>query len=390
MSNLTIEDIKKDNLQKILNKIREMGLVSRAELSRITGLSRSTCSLLVEELLKDNYIIEKKKDCSSGGRRPVLLELNNDYGRAIGVKILKDKLLAAVIDMNGKVISSQVQDIENTDTVKKHIESLKFLVNEILNSTESKNIVGIGIAVSGRVDQENGIVIESSILNWKNVNLKEEIQNQFNIPIFVENDVNSFAIGELYFGQGKKKNNFICLTVGEGIGLGIVINGQLYNGVHHSAGEFGHNKIMVYSDSSQPSNFSYMEKGSVESFTADYAIINWLNDRGKNYNCIEKVRQDAVNGDKDCLNAFEQMGFYLGFACSNIINLLDPEFIILGGEGSVMSSFFLPKMKKALQKYSVYGLSKDVKILPVEQNDDLWVRGVATLVIQNALDLKNK
>lgn len=380
--------IKKLNYGIILDIIREEGPISRIEISRSTGLSRSTCSAICEIMIAQNLISEIGKSMSSGGRKPVLLELNIHAGIVIGLKLMEGEIIGAVVNLGGEVLMKNDTQIPRNLDPEIYIEKLKVFIQDLISSAQTltgtaglgdKKVLGIGVGMSGRIDSVNGILLESSILEWKNVHIGNLLEEHFETPVFLENDVNTFAIGEKFFGVGKPYSNYLCVTVGEGIGLGIVLQGSLYRGHHHGAGEFGHIKI-AYGEKSP--TCSCGKKGCLETFASDNAIMRYVEEKtGKNFS-IDEVTEAAEKGDAVCQEAFALAGRYLGAGISTLINLFDPEALIIGGERTGAAHLFMDGMRAVIAENTVYELAKDITIHVLQPDTDHWVRGVATLAIK--------
>lgn len=386
------ELIKQINYGIILDTIRESGPISRIDISRKTGLSRSTCSIICESMLSQNLLIETGKSMSSGGRKPVLLELNANAGIVISLKLMEGVIVGALVNLGGKVLSKKHIIVPRNLEPDQYIESLKQYIDATLKAVTGPNtagpntagqfsqkVFGIGIGMSGRIDNTEGILLESSILEWKHISIGKILEDHFHIPVFLENDVNTFAMGEKYFGAGKPYINYLCVTIGEGIGLGIVLDGKLYRGHHHGAGEFGHIKIST--DPEAPV-CSCGRKGCLEAFASDKAITGYVKKSDGRILSIEEVTAAAENGDEECRKAFHKAGFWLGNGISTLINLFDPEAIIIGGERAGAAGLFVDAMKQVIAENTVYELAQDIEIHTLQPDIDHWVRGVATLAIK--------
>jgi len=380
--------IKKLNYGIILDIIREAGPISRIEISRRTGLSRSTCSAICEIMIAQNLISETGKSISSGGRKPVLLELNIHAGIVIGLKLMEGEIIGAVVNLGGEVLMKKHIQVPRHLEPEIYMDDLKVFIQELISSSQTlagakssgnQKVLGIGVGMSGRIDSANGILLESSILEWKHVHIGNVLEEHFGTPVYLENDVNTFAIGEKFFGVGKPYSNYLCVTVGEGIGLGIVLQGSLYRGHHHGAGEFGHIKI-AYGEESPICSCG--KKGCLEAFASDNAIVRYvLKQTGRNLS-IEKLTELAEKGDTVCQEAFVLAGRYLGAGISTLINLFDPEALIIGGERAGAAHLFMDGMKEVVAENTVYELAKDIDIHVLQPDTDHWVRGVATLAIK--------
>jgi N-acetylglucosamine repressor len=396
------ELIKQINYGIILDTIRESGPISRIDISRKTGLSRSTCSIICESMLSQNLLIETGKSMSSGGRKPVLLELNANAGIVISLKLMEGVIVGALVNLGGKVLSKKHIIVPRNLEPDQYIESLKQYIDATLKAVTGpdtagpdtagpdtadrkttgrlpQKVFGIGIGMSGRIDNTEGILLESSILEWKHISIGKILEEHFHIPVFLENDVNTFAMGEKYFGAGKPYTNYLCVTIGEGIGLGIVLDGKLYRGHHHGAGEFGHIKIST--DPEAPV-CSCGRKGCLEAFASDKAITRYVEKSDGRVLSIEEVTEAAENGDEECRKAFHKAGFWLGNGISTLINLFDPEAIIIGGERAGAAELFVDAMKQVIAENTVYELAQDIEIHTLQPDIDHWVRGVATLAIK--------
>ncbi|MCK5156084.1 MAG: ROK family transcriptional regulator [Spirochaetales bacterium] len=380
--------IKKINFGIILDTIREAGAISRIEISRRTGLSRSTCSAICESMLSQNLITETGKSISSGGRKPILLELNIHAGIVIGLKLMEGEIIGAVVNLGGEVLLKKQTQVPRRLEPEIYIEDLKQFIHELINTSQTvlmtnhvdpMNVLGIGVGMSGRIDSTNGILLESSILEWKYIQIGNILEEHFGIPVYLENDVNTFAIGEKFFGIGKPYSNYLCITIGEGIGLGIVLQGNLYRGHHHGAGEFGHIKIAYGEDAPV---CSCGKKGCLEAFASDNAIVGYVHKKDGRDPSIIEVTESAEKGDPVCLEAFALAGRYLGAGISTLINLFDPEALIIGGERAGAAHLFMDGMKEVIAENTVYELAKDIDIHVLKPDTDHWVRGVATLAIK--------
>ncbi|MCK9287072.1 MAG: ROK family transcriptional regulator [Sphaerochaetaceae bacterium] len=382
---MTIGDngfIKELNYKTVLDTIRTKGAVSRADVSRLTGLTRSTCTVICDRMLKQGIIIETGTVGSTGGRPPILLQINNRAGAVLGLKMMEDMIAGATVDLGGNIIQQQSWEMRPGLDMETYLPRFEEFVQDIIgkhrNSYPLIPMLGIGIGVGGRVSSD-GVLIKSSVLGWRDVSLKKRLQKRFSMPVHIENDVNTFAIGEKFFGAGVHYENFLSLSVGEGIGLGIIIDGKLFAGSHHGAGELGHTRI---SFDSQAPYCTCGKQGCLESFTSDRAIIGMYNqETGKTFQ-INEIIQKASEGDPHALKVFKIMGRYLGIAVSSLVNIFDPQAVIIGGERTNASQFFIKELSTAMQENTVYDLAKDVDLIVLEPSNNEWIRGVAALAIR--------
>lgn len=380
--------VKNTNMSTILEIIRTEGTISRAHISRLTGLSRSTCSILVDEMISEGLVIEMGKEESSGGRKAILLKLNYDGGRAIGIKVMQNCISAALVDLSGKIIKIKSGDFPDNFDESGFINILISVVNSLSayeKNNTNKNILGIGIGVGGKIDFHTGTLIQSSIINLRNVQIGKILKEETGIPVYLENDVNAFAVGEKYFGAGLHYHNLLCVTVGQGIGAGIIVDDSLFRGSHHIAGEFGHIRI---TDSDSAASCTCGKKGCLEAYSSNEAIINYFLELTGKKISIDKITALAEKGDRSALEVFRKAGTYLGYGISTLINLFDPEIIIIGGEGAVYYKYMESEISRVVKEDTVYGLYKEVEIKPVLFDANLWIRGAAALVVREVFRKK--
>ena len=373
----------------VLDLIRKRESISRAGISKVTGLSRSTCSLIVDELLHSGLLVETGAGDSSGGRKPVLVAINYNAGDAIGLKLMTERVVGAVVDLRGDVVALREHRASYADGPAAYLESVSNMVEVLLQERRDLRRpgtpFGIGVGVSGIVDSSGGIAVETSVLNWHNVQVRDALK-QFELPVYLENDVNAFALGEAWFGDGRGANNLLCVTIGEGIGLGIIVDGGIYRGAHRGAGEFGHVRVSVDPDASVDSAGI---RGSVETFASDEAICSYYKTESgvPEHPAMVDVVAAARSGSVPALSAFRRAARHLGIGISTLISLFDPEMILLSGEGVGASDLWMPSLAEAIAESTAYGLHQLCPIKTVPSDESMWVRGVATLVVQEVFRL---
>lgn len=323
----TIRDI---NRQIVLNYIREEGPISRAEIARVTDLQRSTVSLIVEELLIAG-LIEEIYGESSGGRPPQLLSLKSTDAVAIGIDLRKRRTIVATSDLSGRMLEQEEvpTDKDFSKTIERVIESTNRFIKKNGNSIE-----GIGISLPGMVESKSGNVLLIPHLDWHGPKIAEIIKKSTGLPVILENDANAAALAELWFGRPEvsKVRNFIVVYITDGIGTGIVFDGQLYNGKNGVAGEFGHMTIGNGAPiACAAGSYTCWEAfASERAALARYASLVSKQNNGKKlsfHNLIEL----AFEGDEKAQFALKQTAHYIGIGISNLIQGLSPEVTIVAG-----------------------------------------------------------
>ncbi len=266
----------------------------------------------------------------------------------IGVDLGGTNIRAGLV-LNNKIIKK----VEvNTEPNKGKNAVIKNIVKAI-NSVMTKDVAGIGIGSPGPLDYRNGIIVKPKNIPLKNVNLKKVLEKKFKIPVFVDNDANCFSFGEALYGSGKNYDCVIGLTIGTGVGGGIVINKKIFHG-RMNAGELGHISINFNGIKCNCGNI-----GCVEEYVSARGIMGLA--KGLKAKTPLEVYNLALKGNKKAISVFEKMGFYLGVGLTNFVNIFDPDVVIIGGGISNAWKFFSKSMEKAVKERCV--VNKNPKIV---------------------------
>jgi len=362
------ELVKEQNRALVINAIRREGSLSRTEIAERTGLAPSALTRLSRDLLDEGILVETGKSDSSGGRRAILVSLNPDYAVTIGIKVESTRLIAASVDLLGAIRDRHTLPL--TDTTP---EAVIDGVAELTAALSGERVLGIGIAISGFVDPMSGTEVYTPILGWRNVPLRDPISSRLNLPVWVENDVNALSLAERWYGAGRAFRHFVCVTVGEGIGAGVVIHGDVYRGAFGGAGELGH--ITINPDGPV---CRCQERGCLEVYASDRFLIEEAGRMG--LQDISELVRSAREGNADAAAVFAKMGAYLGSGAKNLVNLLNPEALILGGERMDASDLFMPALEEEVCRHSFPSEAEQLRIVPAELGSDGFLIGSATLV----------
>lgn len=384
------ELMKELNRALVINQVRLNGPISRTDIAKNTDLGLSTITNIVDELQQERLIYEVGSGTSSGGRKPVLLKFNEDYGFVVGIKIEKDRMLFCASNLNAKIKDkSQVTFSRNADAEVIKQLMIREIEKMINHSQENINsaFLGVGIAVSGLVDQENKRVIYSPILMWENFSFRF-LSEYFDVPVFMDNDANVFALAEMWVGKGKDYSHFIGVTVGSGIGAGIVIDSKLYRGDFGGAGELGH---IVIQREGVPCHCG--QRGCLEVYASDSYIIS----EGQRLRALgvssgltecdtitpEMICSAAINGDKYAQEILVKQGENLGIGIKNMVNLFNPAAIILGGEGLRAQEYLLEGVHKELATHFFTKHDQQLRVHVSSLGEDVWLVGACSLVVSD-------
>jgi len=382
---LNFEPISKDlmrqmNRSLVLNTIRLKSPISRAQIARGTGLSAATISGLVSELLDDDLIYELEEGDSSGGRRPVLLTLNPSGGYVVGIKLMEDHLISALTNLEAKVVDSMNIPI-NATVPEEVVDAIADEVENLLqkNGISSTKLFGIGIGLAGIVEQDTGILRLSPIFGWQGVPFGKMVQDKLQVPVYIDNDVNTVTLTEKWFGMARDIDHFLTVTIGRGVGMGIVSNGRLYRGCG-GAGEFGHVVVDPKGDLCMCG-----KRGCLETYVADPHLLKKAKadpELGEQVQSIDDLRTLAQKGNLAAKAVYALAGEVLGRELANLINVFDPQMIILTGEGVKARELFVEKMFEAIQSHTMPGMGLETTVHIDELEDLAWARGAAGLVLR--------
>ncbi|MGB9896529.1 ROK family protein, partial [Thermanaerothrix sp.] len=321
------------NRSIILNAIKSHGDISRAEIARLTGLSPATVSAITAELIAENLVLEHAEGDSSGGRPPILLRLNPGGGFVVGIKVTEWHLIGALTDLTATVIAKQSSDLPalSLDDV---LEGVVNMVSHLtrVGGVRKKQLLGVGLGLAGVVDGNRGVLKYSPTFGWRDIPLRDLLQARLRVPVYVDNDVNTLTLSEKWFGTARTVENFLVVTLGRGVGMGIVVQGQIYRGHGGGAGEFGH--IVV---DPQGPVCACGGRGCLETLVADPGLLRQAQEawqRGELSAPVTKI-EDLVAlaeaGDESARHIFARAGDVLGVQIANLINVFDPAMVIIGG-----------------------------------------------------------
>lgn len=353
--------VKKENKSLVLETIINSSPLSRADIASITGLNKGTVSSLVSELLSESLVYESGPGKSSGGRRPVIVHFNKLAGFSIGIDLGVNYILGALTDLEGNIYKEELVRFNELD-YESILIKLCDTIDYLISSTPKcpYGIVGIGIGVPGIVDKKEQILFTPN-LNWKHVNFKLFLENKYKLPIIIENEANAGAYGEKKYGAGKNYSNIIYISVGIGIGVGLILNDDLYKGVNGFSGELGHMSINTNGNKCRCGNI-----GCWELYASEQSLL--VNAKSQDNILLaddeitlENLLALAETEDGIAINLFEQVGDYLGVGINNIINIFNPEMIIIGNR-IVSAKKWLDQPLKSRINQSMTFNQQDLKI----------------------------
>jgi len=361
------------NKRVVLNLIRTRQPISRADLARVSGLQRSTVSLIVEELVEDHWVIEGPTGRLPRGRRPTFLRLNEDRV-IIGIDIRPTQIALALSDVNGRFSSQEL--IATPADPQTAIDELIARIKVLLRGCRGKKVEGIGISLPGRVERNSGRLVFAPNLKWPEFDLRAPFEKACCLEVELENAANACALAAVWFDH-MDSSNLVVVTVSEGIGTGILVNGRLARGLSGMAGEFGH----VPLESSGPL-CGCGSRGCWEVFGSNRAALRYYSEStGKTDLTFQDLLCRADQNDAAAAHALDTMAHYLGRGMRLIVAGLDPGQIVIIGDLTRSWQRFGPVIQTEVQAQVLPGGAAP-RLVPVHEDGMARLRGTVALVLQ--------
>ncbi|WP_077620717.1 ROK family transcriptional regulator [Bacillus sinesaloumensis] len=367
--------VKKNNKALVLQLIMENEPISRADIAQTSGLNKTTVSTLVTELLEEDLIFESGPGVSSGGRRPVILHFNKDAGYTIGIDIGVNYVLSILTDLKGNILIEKNQTVGRTTyaTIMNIVQDMiQSLMQEMPESRYG--IVGIGVGVPGIVNNEGSILLAPN-LGWSNIQFKEDLEKLYNVPVIIENEANAGAVGEQQFGAGEDFKNILYISAGIGIGVGIIVNKELYKGINGFSGEMGH---MIIDMNGKRCNCG--SRGCWEAYASEQALLEMSD---PSLESLEALIDLAESGDEKAIKLFEEIGNYLGLGINNIINTFNPEQVIIGNRLTMAKQWIEAPIRNTIEKHTLAFHQNDLQLNFSKLKKYSTSLGVSAFVVDN-------
>ena len=377
------------NRFNILNAIRSSGCLSRTDIARYSGLSQASVTGITAELIEAGLLIETAIGASEGGRRPVLLALNPDGASALGVYLSISQISVVIIDFEATILATHLMPLEHAyyspeALAAKTVQAIQACMWEANFSKD--RIAGVGIAVPGLVDSQTGQVRFLPNYQWSGVNLRDIVQAKIDHPTYIENSANTLTISEQWFGEGRGLDNFAVITLEHGVGMGLVINGQLFRGDKGIAGEVGHLTIDPLGPECRCGR-----RGCLEALVGNYAILREARQAAQqglwspqdpDHVTIEEVLAAAQSGEPALRRIYAEAGRVLGTAVGNLIKLLNPSKIFIAGRGTAAGAMLFDSMFTVIPDTISDKLNASPEVIVKPWNQTNYARGAGALVLQ--------
>ena len=335
--------------------------VSRVDLSRTTGLTKTTVSSIINEFI-DLGIVEESSTISTGnvGKSPIPLHIRTDAVYTVGVHLGREKVKTVLMDARMNIISRKRGLSYERLGLKGVLESLFLSIDDSMKDAEKHNIkVGaIGIGIPGPLDPRTGVVRHPpKFKGWKDVPLGKIIHERYKLPVWIENDANVGVLAEKWHGGGKDLKNFVYVLANEGIGAGIIINDELYQGAYEYAGEIGH--ILFY----DRGKFRYLEDiGGVD------ILIKRARFQGLNIKNVKDISDLLQTNDKVACSIVKEIASWIGAAVINVIHIIGPEVVFIGGKMAVLEDALIQPIREIVSMYLFGNQKVDVRLSKISEN----------------------
>lgn len=391
--------IRETNLSLALRLIHAQAPISRAQLAGVTGLNKSTVSSLVDELIERRLVRETGMNTAGAGRPAALLEINPQVGLILGVELGVDFISVAVTDFLGTIIWRKREDAGPTEDHERAINQTLTIVKEAMAAGKRKRlpILGLGLTTPGTVNVKEGLLIFAPNLHWRHVPFGKIFSEHTKLRVFVENDANAAAVAEHLFGTTRRAQDFLFVFAGVGIGGGLFLNGKLYRGKNGYAGEIGHFPIMA-----EPLQTVCHcgNRGCWETYANQYSIIQRIQARleVKRSSIIPQlmaeqnspltialIKQAADAGDQEAIESFAEAGRAMGQGFAGLINIFNPEKIVLGGPLSIAGEYLLPDIKETIRLHSLPEIDQQAEVALSPFGPDAALIGAIAIVADDLI-----
>jgi glucokinase-like ROK family protein len=380
----SLSSLRELNRGRVIESLRALGVASRAEIARSTGLSAATVSTLVTELVESGMVVdapqsEREERRRHGGRPPALITLDPSVGVAIGIDFGKRHLAAAVSDLSHEILDERWRKMPEDYDARTGMSAAVKLVSQALEAsgTRTDRVLGVGVGLAGPIHSSTGTIGSSAILpGWVGVQVAEEMGQRLALPVHVDNDANLGALAEFHWGAGRGAATLVYLKMSTGIGAGLVIGGRLFHGAGGTAGEIGHTTIDEQGPICRCGN-----RGCLEMIAGAPALVQLLQATRGDDLTIERVVELANDGDPGCRRAVADAGSHTGHAVANLCNLFNPERIVVGGTLGVAGDVLLDPLREAVRRRVIPSAAEDVEIVPGVLGDRAELLGAVALVL---------
>ena len=382
-------DLTEMNRSAIVRILQQREVCTRAEIAKMMGLTQASITKLVAYLIDMGIVSEVGIVKGNGNRRSIGLRLNAEKNLVIGVKFSRHVFAIGVFDISGKLYTQSETEFSLDENTGKVLTAMKDQIRKLLD--EYENVVAIGLALPGPYLRKEGrIAMVTRMPSWHNINFIDEFKNEFDKPVFIEQDANAGALAEWWFGDhGRPLSSLTYFLVGEGVGSGVVDHDSLLLGYQGIASEVGHISIDYNGSTCECGN-----KGCLELYCSTMALLKkaekelseLFKEKYENRSeAVARIVEAARKGNEKAIRVLQEIATYIGYGCVTLINAYDPEIIVIGDSVSQGDEFLLPTIKKIVEERTIPEVSSKVRIEISRLKIDPTLYGAAAIATDRVL-----
>ncbi len=382
-------DLTEMNRSAIVRILQQREVCTRAEIAKMMGLTQASITKLVAYLMDMGIVSEVGIVKGNGNRRSIGLRLNAEKNLVIGVKFSRHVFAIGVFDISGKLYTQSETEFSLDENTGKVLTAMKDQIRKLLD--EYENVVAIGLALPGPYLRKEGrIAMVTRMPSWHNINFIDEFKNEFDKPVFIEQDANAGALAEWWFGDhGRPLSSLTYFLVGEGVGSGVVDHDSLLLGYQGIASEVGHISIDFNGGTCECGN-----KGCLELYCSTMALLKkaekelpeLFKEKYENRSeAVARIVEAARKGNEKAIRVLQEIATYIGYGCVTLINAYDPEIIVIGDSVSQGDEFILPTIKKIVEERTIPEVSSKVRIEISRLKVDPTLYGAAAIATDRVL-----
>jgi len=382
-------DLTEMNRSAIVRILQQREVCTRAEIAKMMGLTQASITKLVAYLIDMGIVSEVGIVKGNGNRRSIGLRLNAEKNLVIGVKFSRHVFAIGVFDISGKLYTQSETEFSLDENTGKVLTAMKDQIRKLLD--EYENVVAIGLALPGPYLRKEGrIAMVTRMPSWHNINFIDEFKNEFDKPVFIEQDANAGALAEWWFGDhGRPLSSLTYFLVGEGVGSGVVDHDSLLLGYQGIASEVGHISIDFNGSTCECGN-----KGCLELYCSTMALLKkaekelpeLFKEKYENRaEAVARIVEAARKGNEKAIRVLQEIATYIGYGCVTLINAYDPEIIVIGDSVSQGDEFLLPTIKKIVEERTIPEVSSKVRIEISRLKVDPTLYGAAAIATDRVL-----
>jgi len=374
--------VRLSSIGQVFLTVLRHGPLCRRDVAGLTGLSQGAVTRLAKPMVEAGFLAETEPISDGPGRPMVPLTVPPRRQFAVGVKVMATEVVAVLIDLSATILAAQRISVDGTDSGAV-VETIARAVQELprrIRGSRSR-MVGVGVGIGGHVDRDRGIVHLTPGLHWGETDLSTQLRPRVGMPVVVENHANALAVYEQWFGAGRGADCFAVVTIGAGIGCGLVLDGNLYTGSTGAAGEFGH---LVVDPDGRPCSCG--RRGCLEAVVCDEAILAAATAAvGRSIGSPDDVLRLALDGSMPAREVFRAAGEALGRGLASLVSLINPELLILSGEGISRVTPMMDAMRASFAAQSFSATATDCRLLVLPLPDEAWAAGAAACMLRSGV-----